>query len=270
MAGVKKNCPWCGIANASDASVCVGCGSDLAAGTTPAADVPKTQAAREQGTGGPQKMQAAREPGTGGAAKAQQKESAKVRKQPASAQIWPGYVYAGIAAAVILGYLYLKNDAAVPPEAVPQNAALMQSDSSGERIASMEKFVAANPKNKEALLTYANLLHDARLFPRAIAAYKQYLDVEAKNPDARVDMAICLFESGDADASLVQLKKALDYAPTHQPAMFNMGIVYLNQEKIKESNDWFSRCAAVDPATPLAARAKQLLSQHSLTNTNLQ
>ena len=262
MAGAKKNCPWCGIANASDARVCVGCGSDLAAGTiqdatSPAADTPTTQAPREQGTSGAQK--------------AQQKAPAKVRNQSSSAQqIRPGYVYAGIADVVILGYLYLKNDAAVPPAPVPQNSTLAQSDTSGERIASMEKFVAANPKNKEALLGYANLLHDARLFPRAIAAYKQYLEIEPKDPDARVDMAICLFESGDGTASLVQLKKALEYAPTHQPAMFNMGIVYLNQEKIKESNDWFSRCAAVDPATPIAARAKQLLSQHSLTNTNLQ
>jgi len=188
--------------------------------------------------------------------------------QPITIQIHPGFVYAGIAAVVILGYLYLRNDEAAP--AVPQNTALTQSDTSGQRIASMQQFLAANPADKEAQLAYANMLHDGKMYPKAIAAYTKYLAVAPKDPDARVDMAICLFESGSGSEAIAELKKALAVDPRHQPAMFNLGIVYLNQEKVQESNDWFSRCAAVDPTTSVGARAKQLLSQHSLTNKNLQ
>jgi tetratricopeptide (TPR) repeat protein len=200
--------------------------------------------------------------------KTKQREPAKSQNAGGGFQMQPGYVYATIAAVVILGYFYIKSNPAPVP--VQQNTELNQPDSSGQRIASMENYIRANPNDKEALLGYANMLHDAKEFPRAITAYKNYLGVDPKNPDARVDMAICYFESGNAPIALAELQKALEYSPKHQPAMFNLGIVYLNQEKVKESNDWFTRCAAVDPTTPLAARAKQLLSQHSSTNTNLQ
>jgi Flp pilus assembly protein TadD len=194
----------------------------------------------------------------------------KVSKQGGQNRIRPGYVYAAIAAVVILGYLYLNNGKKEPAATMPQNTALVQEDTSSQRIQSMEQFLASHGADKEATLAYANMLHDARQFPKAIAAYKKYLALNAKNADARVDMAICIFESGDAPTAIVELKKALEYSPKHQPAMFNLGVVYLNQEKMQESNDWFSRCAAVNPGTPVAARAKQLLSQHSLTNKNLQ
>jgi tetratricopeptide (TPR) repeat protein len=257
VTATKKNCPWCGIANAEEAQSCVGCGSEL----NPAAAVKAPSAAAPEVPKAEVNIRSA-------APKPKSKAEAKTPKPALSMQIRPGYVYASIAAVVILGYLYMKNDAPVP--VVPQNTELNQSDSTAQSIASMEQFLSANPNDSKAQLAYANMLHDAKMFPRAIAAYKKYLDSDAKNPDARVDMAICYFESGNAAEALVQLQKTLGFAPTHQPAMFNLGIVYLNQEKVKESNDWFSRCAAVDPSTPIAARAQQLLSQHSSTNKNLQ
>lgn len=240
MAATKKNCPWCGIANQVDAQLCVGCGSAL---TEAVKNAPAPSAPVE-------------------------KKSAKQKKQPLTIQVQPGVLAAGIVAVLVIGYFIFKSDAPVP--VVAQNESLVQSDSSGQRLASMEKFLAVNPKDKQALLAYANMLHDGRQFPRAIVAYKKYLEVNPNDPDARVDMAICYFESGDGAGAIAELKKALEISPKHQPAMFNMGIVYLNQEKVKESNDWFSRCAAIDPTSSVGARAKQLLSQHSLTNKNLQ
>ena len=195
-------------------------------------------------------------------------KSAHGRKKTVTLEFYPPYVIAGIVAVIVLGYVLLNKDASAPP--VPQNTELIGSDTTTQRIASIENFLQAHPTDKTSLLAFANMLHDARLYPRAIAAYGKYLAIEAKDPDARVDMAICYFESGDAVSSLNELTKALEYSPKHQPAMFNMGIVYLNQEKVKESNDWFSRCAAIDPTSSVGARAKQLLSQHSLTNKNLQ
>jgi tetratricopeptide (TPR) repeat protein len=258
----KLICPWCGIANPEGATLCIGCGSELGTGAVPGSEPPvSTPAPAVAAPAAPAAAMKAQSPSP----KSKGKEP---KKATITVEIKPGYVYAVIAAVVILGYFYFKKDAPAPE--VPQNTVLVQTDSTGQRISSMEKFLAANPQDTQARLAYANMLQDSKQFTRAIAAYKQYLESDAKNPDARVDMAVCLFESGDGAEAIVQLTKALQYNPKHQPAMFNMGIVYLNQEKVKESNDWFSRCVAVDPNTEIASHAKQLLSQHSLTNKNLQ
>jgi tetratricopeptide (TPR) repeat protein len=273
VASKKNICPWCGIVNPEEAVECQGCGSDLRSGQASSGAVRSADAGKpeliasptpgsESGKQGAENRHAPAHQG-----KANRIQAKTARKQDFSKQIRPGYVYAAIAAVVILGYLYLNNDKTEP--VVPQNTALVETDSSAQRISSMEQFLESNPQDSKATLEYANMLHDARQFPKAIAAYKKFLVADPKNADARVDMAICLFESGDSPTAIVELKKALEYAPKHQPAMFNLGVVYLNQNKVQESNDWFSRCAAVDPGTPIAARAKQLLSQHSSTNQNL-
>ncbi|MGE5314071.1 MAG: tetratricopeptide repeat protein [Acidobacteriota bacterium] len=265
MAAKKNICPWCGIANPEDAEQCIGCGSDLNAAPASSVESPRPAAAEPAPKSEEEKAKPAAPSPKRPAA--QKSAAASPKKKGGSGEIRPGYVYAAIAAIAIVGYLLLKDDQPAMPD-VPQHTSLAQTDSTGERIRSMEEYLRSHPGDNEAKLAYANTLHDARQFPKAIAAYQDYLKAVPKNADARVDMAICQFESGDAKAAITELKKALEYEPKHQPAMFNLGVVYLNQQNMKESNDWFSRCAAVDPATPLAARAKQLLTQHSSTNKN--
>ncbi|HLP15424.1 MAG TPA: tetratricopeptide repeat protein [Bacteroidota bacterium] len=267
MASKKNICPWCGIANADDAVHCVGCGSDLKS------QHDSVRQSEEETSAAPVSPSATKpEPAKPNAAAAQQagrQAQRSTKKREAGSQIRPGYVYATIAAIVILGYLYLKKDAP-QPAAVPQNTSLMQGDSTAQQLRSMEEFLASHPNDSQAQLAYANMLHDAGQYPKAIAAYTKYLATDPKNADARVDMAICLFQSGDSPTAIVELKKALEHSPKHQPAMFNLGVVYLNQGKTQESNDWFSRCVAIDPGSPVGARAKQLLTQHSSTNKNTQ
>jgi Flp pilus assembly protein TadD len=265
VAAKKNICPWCGIANPNDADVCIGCGSELNAQPRRDSETARAPVEVKPAAGAPRPQ--APKSGTQAKSVVQPKNAAKHHER---SRIEPGYVYAAIAAVVILGIFYLRNDNNPATPLVPQNTSLLQSDSTAQRIKSMEEFLASHPDDREASLEYANTLHDARQFPKAIAAYRQYLEHDPKNADARTDMAICLFESGDSPTAVVELKKVLEYAPKHQPAMFNLGVVYLNMEKLKESNEWFSRCAAVDPGTPIAARAKQLLSQHTSTNNNLQ
>ncbi|HLP15421.1 MAG TPA: tetratricopeptide repeat protein [Bacteroidota bacterium] len=267
MASKKNICPWCGIANADDAVTCVGCGSDLKS-QQDAVRQSDEETSRTSVTPSATKPVSAKSNAAAAQKAAGQAQRPK-KKQEVGSQIRPGYVYATIAAIVILGYLYLKNDAPWTA-AVPQNTSLAQGDSTAQQLRSIEEFLASHPNDSQAQLTYANMLHDARQFPKAIAAYTKYLATDPNNADARVDMAICLFESGDSPTAIVELKKALERSPKHQPAMFNLGVVYLNQEKIQEANDWFSRCVAIDPGSPVGARAKQLLTQHSSTNKNTQ
>ncbi|MBI4548046.1 MAG: tetratricopeptide repeat protein [Ignavibacteriae bacterium] len=142
-------------------------------------------------------------------------------------------------------------------------------------IETLQKRVDNNPNDTQALLRLANVLHDVKFFPRAIEVYERYLELDPSDPDARVDLGISYFELSMADtvrgneyiqAARNEMEKALRYAPQHQLALFNLGIVSLHSGDIEEANGWFKKCIAINPNTESAKKAQQLLNQHSFKN----
>lgn len=131
-----------------------------------------------------------------------------------------------------------------------------------DQIAAQEKIIAADPKDAGAMLQLANLLHDARFYPRAIEMYKKYLVLRPKEPDAIVDLGICYFETGDADKAVKVITSAIAIDPKHQMAMFNLGIILLNENKTDESKKWLQRCIDIDPQSVAGQRARDILHQH--------
>jgi Tfp pilus assembly protein PilF len=99
--------------------------------------------------------------------------------------------------------------------------------------------------------------------PRAIDTYNKYLHLKPADADARVDLGICYYESGDSPTALKEMQTALTYDPKHQMALFNLGIVTLNQGNLAQSNEWFKKAIAVNPNTQVGQRAQQILTQHS-------
>ena len=241
----KIVCPSCGVANAAVSSLCVGCGTNLRGVTS----LPHSPSISKKSSPIPSQHSA--------------KKSARGRK----IESWKTLSIGGaVVLLVLLGIGVLRNP---PKEMAPQNQPLNASPEAGisptliNDIAALQKNVDANPKNAELLLQLANALHDAKFMPRAIETYKKYLLLKPSDPDARVDMAICYFESGDSPTALKEMKTALKYDPKHQMAMFNMGIVNLNQGNLEQSNEWFTKTVAIDPKSQIAQRAQQILSQHS-------
>lgn len=137
------------------------------------------------------------------------------------------------------------------------------------QIEEMEKQVAANPNDAQAMLKLANFLQDNRFYDKAIKYYKSYLEKNPKDPNARVDLGICFFDLGRLDEAQQQMELALKTDPKHQMGHFNLGIVNLRAGKIKEANEWFKRTVALDPNTSVGQQAQQFLTQHS-NSQNLQ
>jgi tetratricopeptide (TPR) repeat protein len=141
-------------------------------------------------------------------------------------------------------------------------------------IGRLEQAVQENPGDPRALLELANVLQDTRDFPRAIGFYKEYLELDPDNPDARVDMGICYFELARTDsvhgatfyaAAIQEMETAFEQHPHHQHAAFNLAIVHLHFGTLDESNRWLRRAIEVDESSDLGVRAKGLLEQHAMT-----
>lgn len=144
-----------------------------------------------------------------------------------------------------------------------------------KEIESLEKQVSSNPQDLEPILQLANLYHDAKMHSKAVVMYQRYLERNPSNPDVRTDLGISYFQLSFSDSTLAseylmsaktEIEKALKYAPKHQLAHFNLGIVTFHTGDIQQATEWFKKCVAIDSTSEVGRRALQFVSQHSFTN----
>ena len=199
--------------------------------------------------------------------KAEKEKKASPRGAPLSfLQSWK--VTAGVGVFLVATLIILRlnspGESAVPGMP-PEHEGLVN------EIKSLQQAVEANPKNSDALLRLGNIYYDQRMFPRAIMMYERYLELNASDPNARVDLGVSYFElalqdSVRRDAYFASAKKeieaALKYAPKHQLAFYNLGMVNLHTGDLEKAADWFNKCYAVDSTTEAGQRAHQLVKNH--------
>lgn len=130
-----------------------------------------------------------------------------------------------------------------------------------QRLNSAREAAEANPDNPDALLAYANALHDADMNDQAIVQYKRYLEFVPDNPDARVDLGICYFEKKDYAAAIAEMEIAVAKHPDHQLGNYNLGIVNLNAGNKDKAREWFEKARDLDPTSPHGINAAQLLKE---------
>ncbi len=217
------------------------------------------------------------------ASTSQKKKAISRNAQPFRFQ--PRHYAAGVFVIALLGYfiyLELQRDTGEHLHTGMQVPATQGSSSQPPKeildaIERLETQVRDNPTNDGAKLLLANALHDAgmhdpRMLPRAIDAYKEYLKKKPDDPNARVDLGICYFELGKLDTTrkgslfsmaISEMESAMKTSPTHQPGAFNLGIVYLYAGNVKESNRWFKKAIDLNPESDLGKRAKDILDQHA-------
>lgn len=139
----------------------------------------------------------------------------------------------------------------------------------------LEKQVQQNPNDPSVLLRLANQQQDMRIFSKAVGTYEKYLTMVPADANARVDLGVSYFELSLTDsvhgfelgqAAIASIEKALTFAPRHQAALLNLGIISLQFGDLKKSREWLKKCAAIDTTTDPGKKAQQLLNQHNFTN----
>ncbi len=243
-------CGVCGQQNASGEEFCLSCGARL--GARP----PRRPGKSQKPAGQPRK------PGGGTAG---------------SVGVWQ--VISGVAVLALLSYLvYLQIWGTKPPPpispAAPESPPLSDIGLKSVDLKPLEDAVRNRPSDAGAQLMLANALHDNRMMSRAVDAYRKYLTMRPKDPDARTDLGICYFQQAQADSvnreSLLHeaanaMEEAFNSAPRpHQPSAFNLGVVYLHLSDLEESNKWFRRAVEINRESDLGKRAQNLITQHAV------
>lgn len=230
-------CTTCGRVNSSTNEICVGCGSPLIAA---AAAEPRESATQ-----------------------AKPKQQTKKKRESALQTKYLLIIFVALAILIIvLEYRNAPNGSASQNRAASQQEVHSTDPSVLNEITNLETRVKTNPTDSQALLELANKLHDARFYPRAIETYKQFLALQPANADARVDMAICYFETGDSEQAVREIESVLKKEPKHQMAAFNLGVIQLSSGNLPEAKKWLKKAADLDPSSPAGQRAQELLQQH--------
>ncbi len=239
-------CEVCGYENEIGSKYCISCGSILSG-------VSETTAEGE----GEKRVELEFKPPKIHEHKKEVKQRKQKKFKISSTQIF----YVGLAVVflglVAYGIMRKEKDKAVDVHQHPEiNSGIMA------EINKLREHVNSNPNDMQATLRLANLLHDVHIFDQAVEYYRRYLAKNESDPDARVDMGICLFELGRVNEAIVEMEKALTYAPNHQLALYNLGIVNLASGNVEKARDYFNKCINVNPNAEVAQKAKRMLEQH--------
>lgn len=131
-----------------------------------------------------------------------------------------------------------------------------------QAINDLEEKTKQNPEDYASLLQLAHLKNDSGLFDAAILNYKKYLEKHPEDADARVDMGVCYFNLQDYPDAIKEMETALKYAPNHQIAFLNLGVVNLAAGNIEKSKEWLKKAYDLNPTNEVGQKAEQLLKNH--------
>jgi tetratricopeptide (TPR) repeat protein len=200
---------------------------------------------------------------------------------PSGVGIWQ--IISVVAVLALLGYLVYeqirgdKTGTQGPAETgMPQEAAAPAAGIGLQSVdlKPLEDAVRDHPADAAAQLRLANAFNDNQRLPQAIEAYRKYLAMRPKDPDARTDFAICFFKQAQSDSlhreallleAAREMEEAFNSAPgPHQPSAFNLGIVYLHLNDLDRSNTWFRKAMEINPESDLGKRAQNMITQHTV------
>lgn len=157
------------------------------------------------------------------------------------------YAMAAICLVVGLAVGYLVRTAmANPVSAAPVVKAVVTSPHSGAMtpaghmpsVAEMQQIASQNtapllaklktdPNNSALLMQIGSVYHSAHQFKDAATYYGMAVQLDPKNVDAHIKLAISLFRAGGVDPAIMELNRALSLDPKNPNALFNLGMIRL-------------------------------------------
>lgn len=158
---------------------------------------------------------------------------------------------------------------AAPEGAVPPASPAAESPhGSGAPVPFMQKLaeyktrLEKNPKDIEALVFMGNANYDIQRFEKAKEFYTRALEVDPNNTHVRTDLASSYRSLGETDRALEELGKVLKADPNHEVALYNSGIIYLNDKNDPErARIAWEKLVALKPNDPLSQELKKQIAE---------
>lgn len=151
--------------------------------------------------------------------------------------------------------------AAPPPGQTPAPSKDNVSQGVLRRMEELQHVVEKDPRDAVALLELAHLYQDGHNMAQALQYYARSLEAAPTQIDARVDFAVCLFETGKREEAMKQTQIVLTQEPSNLKGLYNAGAIYGNMGVKDSAAYYWSKLLKLGGDDNLVARAKANLSK---------
>ncbi len=131
-----------------------------------------------------------------------------------------------------------------------------------QKLAEYKTRLEKNPKDIEALVFLANANFDIQRYEKAKEFYLKALEVDPDNAHVRTDLASSYRNMGDSDQALNELNKVLKTDPNHEVALYNSGIILLNdKDDTKKAISAWEKLVQLKPNDPLSTELREKIQE---------
>lgn len=131
-----------------------------------------------------------------------------------------------------------------------------------QKLAEYKARIEKDPKDIEALVFMGNANYDIQRFEKAKEFYLKALEVDPNNTHVRTDLASSYRSLGETDQALEELNKVLKADPKHEVALYNSGIILLNDKNDAEkATAAWEKLVQLKPNDPLSQELKKQISE---------
>lgn len=252
------DCPGCGAANAADAAKCAQCNYPFVdtfprAASASAAPTPEAPV-HVKAVAPPQPKPAAHEPEVRGfdpgPRPVRRNRARRAAMEPIQMQI-----VGAVAIAVVIGLVYFAAQGAMKTNAPNVAGADPQMQKAADAA---RELLARDSTNVAARINLANVLYDTANWGEAIIHYKSALRLDPQRVTTVVDMGVCYYNLGQAEAAESLFTHALTIDPTQPIALFNLGIVAEGQSRWNDALGYYHRAVQASPP----AEVRKVLEEH--------
>jgi Tfp pilus assembly protein PilF len=113
-------------------------------------------------------------------------------------------------------------------------------------VASLEEFLAIQPRSKEAENLLGNIAMEQGRLPEAEGHFRRALEYEPNFTDARNSLGILHDRLGRTQEAIREFRRVIEIDPEYAEAYNNIGVIYKKQGKIDEAVAIFKKAIAAD------------------------
>lgn len=118
----------------------------------------------------------------------------------------------------------------------------MQKDNQAHSLVTLQKSVAADPENLQAVVALANAYSVHGCWNDALEAYQAAIKLDSQNADLYNDLGTIYEELGNTQQGEEAYQKAVALNSAHSTAYLNLGLLYQEQTRFPEAVWAFEKC----------------------------
>ena len=131
-----------------------------------------------------------------------------------------------------------------------------------ERMGALNRRIAENPEDAEALVELATLYMQVSMYPQAQEYLTRAVEIDADNAHARTHLGVVLGQNGDLDGAREQFELVVAAVPDGWQGWFYLAVTSARMEDLPRAREATSRLEVLNPDLPELADLKQRLAEH--------